>query len=222
MTRYLLSALALATAFVTAGCTPPASTAKTDAATTQAPAKSDPASNVGGTSGESASKETQIQTATGVLTRYDDAGYPIFNIGVTPAGGQEVTYMMNDAEAVKPDDLLALKGKPVTVGYRAADEAQVSAVMLAGESLMEPAGSKAAKNPLIASDAVTITGVMSGAGAVTQSDLPSLVTVTAKDGKTLTFEAFVDDRLMSGNGKDVTVHYTMEKVLHLETIAATK
>jgi hypothetical protein len=213
MSNRIPAAIILVLALAASGCRPPATDTKTEAPVPATASGAD-------TAQASAEAKPVIKTATGVLTRYEDAGYPIFNIGVTPAGGQEITYFMNDAEAVKPEDLSALKGKAVNVGYREADEAQVSAVMLTGESLMEPAGSRAAKNPLIASDAVTITGVLSGAGAITASDLPSVLTVTAKDGKVLNFDAYVDDRMMSGNGKEVTVHYTMEKVLHLETIAA--
>jgi hypothetical protein len=150
----------------------------------------------------------ESQTITGTLTTVDDAGYPMYSIGVTPKDGKEFGMLLNNEAATLEKPIEEMKGKAVTVDYTVAPDVSVIDVTADGKSIAF-ANVGADQRPARTPDLKSITGTLSGAAEPTASDLPDEVTVTAKDGQTVTFEWYVDDVMAKSNGKEVTLDYEM-------------
>ncbi len=145
-------------------------------------------------------------TITGVLTAADDAGYPMFWLAITPAGGAESRFMLNNEEAAVASPIGEMVGKTVTADYETRPTIGVIDLVADGKSITFPDGPKPDPMP----EAKTISGTLTGAAEPTGGDLPSTVTVTAKDGAKVDFEWFVDDLMVKYDGKEVTLTYVAE------------
>jgi hypothetical protein len=156
-------------------------------------------------------------TITGVLTAADDAGYPMYWIGITPAGGTESRFMLNNEEAEVVGQIGEMVGKTVTADYEVRPTIGVLDLVAGGKSITFPDGQKPDPVP----EAKTITGTLSGAAEPTGGDLPSELAVTAKDGAKVVFEWFVDDTMVKYDGKEVTLTYVAETTDTVTRIALT-
>lgn len=142
-------------------------------------------------------------TITGVLTAADDAGYPMYWLAIMPAGGTESRLMLNNEEAEVVGQIGDMVGKKVTVDYETRPTIGVLDLVADGKSIAFPDAPKLEPVP----EAKTISGTLSGASEPTAGDLPSELTVTAKDGAKVVFEWFVEETVVKYNGKEVTLTY---------------
>ncbi len=163
-------------------------------------------------SAETAPAGTTTGSITGVLTKAEDAGYPMYWLIIAPKGEAEREFLMNNEEAqVEGGSVEAMKGKTVEAAFTVSPSTIVIDVTAGGKSIAFPPDLGADERPAVEPEAKKeITGILSGAAEPTASDLPSQVTVTAKDGTAVTFDWYVDDVMAKQNGKEVTLTYAME------------
>ena len=151
-----------------------------------------------------AADETSIS---GVVTGVEAGAYPLFTIHLTPATGEPLALYLNaesgaDLGGLPPGafaDQTALvyftsSERPFLLDLRTAE----------GRSLLYDDGRG------IPTDGAAIVGALSGANAVTTSDLPGAITITSTDGAAQTFEFFVDRRIAAANGRQITAYYDTE------------
>jgi hypothetical protein len=145
--------------------------------------------------------ETRID---GVVTLVEDGGYPQFTVTVQPETGEPLALYLNaesgaDLNTQQPG---SFSGQTVTAYYTTADDPLLIALQSSnGAPIVTPDG------PALANDDQTITGVLSGADAVTNSDLPDIVTVTDAQGAAHNFEYYITEAMVAANGQQVTARY---------------
>lgn len=161
-------------------------------------------------------------TVTGTLVSADDAGYPMFFLNILPAGAAEPTgYLFNnEAAEIEGGDINALVGKTVEATVETKKEVGPIDIMMNGKTILPEDDQEMRLMPVEGEKSVT--GTLGGAAAVTASDLPDLLTITAKDGTTVSFEYYVDDKLVAANGKEVTMRYTIDDRSDVVAIKAAK
>lgn len=198
---WVVAGLCLAGALALSGCnqqSAPAEAAQTSTAATEATpaatAEAPPAAPV-------------ERTLTGTLVAAEDAGFPLFNLGISPPGASEPTVITwnsegsTDVDGVSIDELV---GKTVTVTYRTQPERNALRLVHAGTDLLYFPDDTV---PELPSGAVTVSGVLSGAGAPTAGDLPDTLTLTTSDGRVITFEYFITPEMVVANGQMVDLTY---------------
>jgi len=154
------------------------------------------------------SMAAETGTVTGTLTTVDDAGYPMFSIGVTPKNGTELGMLLNNEAAALEKPIEEMKGKNVTAIYTVSPDVSLIDLTAGGTSIAF-ANAGPDERPVRTGDTKSITGTLSGAAEPTFSDLPSEVAVTTKDGNAVTFDWYVDETMAKSNGKEVTLEYEM-------------
>lgn len=149
-----------------------------------------------------AAGETRVD---GRVIEVEDGGYPQFTVTVQPEGdgAQLLLYLNAEAEGLdlggtQPAEF---RDGPATVYYVTEDELNLLDLRLDGQTLTEATG-----EPLAGGD--SITGVLSGADAVTGGDLPDLITVTDAGGQARSFEYYITDAIVAANGRQVTAYYS--------------
>jgi hypothetical protein len=162
------------------------------------------------TAEQSAAMATKLATEggelTGVLTTAVDAGYPMFSTVFTLDGGATVEALFNnEAATVEGDDIGALVGKPVVATITMVERQEMKRIDMKGKAVLTPETESGAPTEIPA-DAKTITGRLTGAKEP-GGDLPNEITVTAKDGTAVVFEAFPEPKLEALEGKEVTLTY---------------
>lgn len=144
--------------------------------------------------------ETRID---GVVSQIEDGPYPQYTIILQPDGGEAVSLYLNAEGGADLGGQTAsdFAGQTVVAYYTTADDPVLTDVQTpAGVSLL-PADSAAVQG------AETIAGTLSGADAVTQSDLPDTVTITDAQGTAHTFEFYIPEAMVAANGQQVVAHY---------------
>lgn len=139
----------------------------------------------------------------GEVTAVEDGGYPIYVVTIVFHAGQPGFDLTANAEALGlgGGGLEGLKGKMVTVYYTSADEPDLRDIRVKGASVL------GADAPTSVAGLSMISGLLSGADAVTESDLPDEIKVTPPDGKPVIFETYVTPQMVTVNGRQVTIFY---------------
>lgn len=209
MTSHLIALLA---AIALAGCqarTDSTATVATDNSAAER-AQAAPASN--------GARERAVGELRGVgeVTAVEDGGYPMYVVTIVFQPGQPGLDLTANAEdlGLGGGGLEALKGKRVAVGYTREDEPDLRDIQLKGVSVL---GDEA---PASVSGLLKISGRLSGAGEVSDGDLPDTVTVTPAAGKPMTFEAFVSEGMTKADGQQVTVLYDTRPVNRITSLKA--
>ena len=144
----------------------------------------------------------------GVVTKVEDAGYPMFALTVLPDGQTETLGLLfNNEEASKPMDteISSFEGKRAEIAYTRKPQLDLEDLSQNGKSLLK----REPGEPVPPKSAETVTGKLSGAKALSAGDLPDVITVTDAAGKTYDFEMFISDKaVVAANGKEVTVGYS--------------
>ncbi len=145
--------------------------------------------------------ETRID---GAVTQIEDGGYPQFTVTIQPGTGEPLALYLNaeggaDLDGQEPG---TFAGQTVIAYYTTADDPLLIALQSAsGAPIVAPDG------PALANDDLTLTGVLSGADAVTGSDLPDTVTITDAQGVAHNFEYYITEAMVAANGQQVTARY---------------
>ena len=142
----------------------------------------------------------------GVVTKVEDAGYPMFALTVLPDGQREtIGLLFNNEAASRPKDLeiSVFEGKRAEIAYTRKPQLDLVDLAMAGKSLLTRQPGEVAGKP-----EASVTGTLSGAKALSAGDLPDVITVTDTAGRKFEFEMFISDKaVVAANGKEVTVGY---------------
>jgi hypothetical protein len=160
-------------------------------------------------------------TITGVLleVRGEFPSYAVL-IGAPEVGPHAGSTVQLDAPhpeaggSVAPEAFDALLTKAVTVQYSSTAAFAIIDMLVNGTSVRLPVEGQAGPP----ADTLMIEGVLSGADAE-NGDLPSPLTVTAADGKSVTFVSFIEHGMARANGQTVTLQYVPVPILKLLSIA---
>lgn len=169
-----------------------------------------------------ATRTVGTHSVTGVLLAFEDSGFPMYSLEVGPAGatvGDEdnLSMLVLDPDAggpVDPATIRPLIGQTVAVGYAVTADTGMVDLLVNGVSILP----QVEGDPAPPADAKTIDGILSGADT-DSGDLPSELRVTAPDGTSVTFEAFVFGEMTSANGRTVTLRYDDGFAIELVSIA---
>ncbi len=210
--KWIVAGACLAGALALSGCNQ-AETATADAApaaatdAAKAPAEAAAAAAPANAPAAAPASGPVERTITGTLVAAEDAGFPLFNLGITPPGAREPTVITwnsegsTDVDGVSIDELV---GKTVTVTYQSQPQRTALRLVHAGTDLLYFPDSSV---PELPPGAVTVSGVLGGAGAPTAGDLPDTLTVTTSDGRKIEFDYFVLPEMVVANGQMVDLTY---------------
>lgn len=149
-------------------------------------------------------------TKTGTITKVADAGYPLFLVTVDFGGGEIGEFTWNNEEATltgapKDSEIESLIGKSASIAYTRAETLDAVSIKHNGKEVLDWPSDTGVPRP---TPETIVTGVLSGAGKMTDSDLPDALTVKDAAGKDHTFEHFVSERaLIAANNKPVEVGF---------------
>lgn len=137
----------------------------------------------------------------GRVVSSEDSVYPMFNMNMEfPERGTQESFSFNIMEVDFEESALAgLVGRYATIYYTLDLDANLVDLKLGGASIFECG--------FDVPDAKSVTGVLSGAGAPTMSDLPGEFVITGADGTDARFEYNIPDSMAAANGKTVTATY---------------
>ena len=173
-----------AIALALAACSPPNADKAANAAALRAPT----------------TDETRI---VGPVTSIEDGGYPQFTVHVQQDARDLALYLDAEDADLGGQPPQSFSGKTAAIYFKRTPENNLAEIRLAGQSLIngtdEPAGP-------------SVTGVLSGAEAVTNGDLPDQIAVTDAAGNRTVFEYYVTPEIVAANGREVTAFYTPSEV----------
>lgn len=148
-----------------------------------------------------AAGETRVD---GVVTQIEAGAYPQYTVTIQPEGGEAVPLYLNveGGADLNSQELRSFDTLNVTAYYTTTDDPLLISLQSAtGASILAPDGA-------VATDGLSsITGVLSGADAVTDSDLPDVISVTDAQGAAINFEYYVTPDIVAVNGQQVTARY---------------
>lgn len=152
----------------------------------------------------------------GIIESIEDGNYPFFVVTVNFVKREmKIDFNLN-IEAISLDiaGLNELTGKYAAIHYTSELENSLNDLQIEGKSLF---GEYA---PEYDSNWYQIKGILNGADAITPGDLPSMISVTDREGKKMNFELFIDTETVKSNNKTVDAFYdirivnTITRILH--------
>jgi len=165
-------------------------------------------------------QETKEFTLTGELTKAEENEIfvLIYAVAIKPAGEAQQEYQLNGRFATIEGEIEQMVGKTVEANVRVTPGITVVNLKHAGVMMIpeNEGGLQPGDTTLV------ISGTLSGAAvASAPGDYPEVLTVTAEDGKAMTFEMFVKPELTKLDGKTVELFYednTSREVLSIKVV----
>lgn len=148
-----------------------------------------------------AAGETRVD---GVVSLIEAGAYPQYTVTIQPEGGEALPLYLNveGGADLNSQELRSFDTLNVTAYYTTTDDPLLIALQSAsGAAILAPDGAAPVDG------LSSITGVLSGADAVTGSDLPDVITVTDAQGAVINFEYYVTPDIVAVNGQQVTARY---------------
>lgn len=141
-------------------------------------------------------------TETGLITAVEDGAYPMYSVTMEfPKAHLTQTFSLNvESPSVDTSALEKAVGQYVTFNYTSTLENDLLKMELNGKPILDGWKDASLKK---------VTGILSGADKITESDLPSLVTVTDQAGTQFHFDYYVPPEMLAANGKEVTAYYAI-------------
>ncbi|GGD50380.1 hypothetical protein GCM10011514_13290 [Emticicia aquatilis] len=140
----------------------------------------------------------------GILRGVEDSGYPLATLHIEFPERKFSEYFTINLEEVKNVNMGILqkwKGKYVAFTYNSDFTNSLIDLQINGKSAINT-------EPMQFSDNVQIVvGVLRGAGKVTESDLPSTISITTTDNQKLLFDYYVTPEMVKINGRKVMAYY---------------
>lgn len=131
---------------------------------------------------------------TGAVSRIEDGGYPMATVTVERDGQAPLSLTINQEDVDLGGKAASdFQGKVTAVIYSTAPQNDLKSI--------------AAARPNAPAAAGAVTGVLSGAEAVSAGDLPDTLVVTDAAGKAVEFPYFITPEIVALNGKQVTAVY---------------
>lgn len=149
-----------------------------------------------------AAGETRVD---GLVTQIEAGAYPQYTVTIQPEGGGEALALYLNVESgadLNSQELRSFDAANVMAYYTTVDDPLlISLQSAAGAAIVTPDGA-------VATDGLSeVVGVLSGADAVTGSDLPDVISVTDAQGTAINFEYYVTADIVAVNGQQVTARY---------------
>lgn len=140
----------------------------------------------------------------GLLKDVEDSGYPLATLHIEFPERKFSEYFTINLEEVKNVNMSILqkwKGKYVAFTYNSDMNNALVDVQINGKSAIHT-------EPMEFSDNVQIVvGVLRGATKVTESDLPSTISITTTDNQKLLFDYYITPEMVKINGRKVMAYY---------------
>lgn len=140
----------------------------------------------------------------GLLKDVEDSGYPLATLHIEFPERKFSEYFTINLEEVKNVNMGILqkwKGKYVAFTYNSDLTNALVDVQINGKSAIHT-------EPMEFSDNVQIVvGVLRGATKVTESDLPSTISITTTDNQKLLFDYYITPEMVKINGRKVMAYY---------------
>lgn len=140
----------------------------------------------------------------GLLKDIEDSGYPLATLHIEFPERKFSEYFTINLEEVKNVNMGILqkwKGKYVAFTYNSDLTNDLIDLQINGKSAINT-------EPMEFSDNVQIVvGVLRGAGKVTESDLPSTISITTTDNQKLLFDYYITPEMVKINGRKVMAYY---------------
>lgn len=140
----------------------------------------------------------------GLLKDVEDSGYPMATLHIEFPERKFSEYFTINLEEVKNVNMGILrkwKGKYVAFTYNSDLTNALIDLQINGKSAINT-------EPMEFSDNVQmVVGVLRGAGKVTESDLPSTISITTTDNQKLLFDYYITPEMVKINGRKVMAYY---------------
>jgi len=140
----------------------------------------------------------------GLLKDVEDSGYPLATLHIEFPERKFSEYFTINLEEVKNVNMGVLqkwKGKYVAFTYNSDLTNALVDLQINGKSAIH-------NEPMEFSDNVQIVvGVLRGATKVTESDLPSTISITTTDNQKLLFDYYITPEMVKINGRKVMAYY---------------
>lgn len=140
----------------------------------------------------------------GLLKEVEDSGYPLATLHIEFPERKFSEYFTINLEEVKNINMGILqkwKGKYVAFTYNSDLTNALVDLQINGKSAINT-------EPVEFSDNVQIVvGVLRGATKVTESDLPSTISITTTDNQKLLFDYYITPEMVKINGRKVMAYY---------------
>ncbi len=140
----------------------------------------------------------------GILKGVEDSGYPLATLHIEFPERKFSEYFTINLEEVKNVNMGILQkwvGKYVAFTYNSDLKNALLDLQINGKSAINT-------EPMEFSDNVQIVaGVLRGAGKVTESDLPSTISITTANNQKLLFNYYITPEMVKINGRKVMAYY---------------
>lgn len=153
----------------------------------------------------------------GRVVGLEDGPYPMFAISIEfPERKLFRDFNLNiEAISLNVEELNNLQNQYVTLYYTSELDVNLYDLQLNGKTVLGP-------DAFLSDNAKEFTGILTGAEAPTESDLPDKLTITSPEGEPLILKYFVTEEITTANNQEVTAFYstrTLEKLTYLEPSA---
>lgn len=134
----------------------------------------------------------------GLVTRVEDGAYPMFTVQIRLDGEADDTVFsfMAEGATVNGARIDQIEGRTVSIKYLDRDVWDLA--------FISPANAENMDDIEIGEGWRYVTGRLSGASAITQSDLPDLLTIQMMGTDSVEFELYVDEDMVALNDTDVS------------------
>ena len=140
----------------------------------------------------------------GILKEVEDSGYPLATLHIEFPERKFSEYFTINLEEVKNVNMGLLQkwiGKYVAFTYNSNLTNALVDIQINGKSAIKTEPVEFTKNT------IKVVGVLKGASKVTESDLPSTISITTANNQKLLFDYYITPEMVKINGRKVVVYY---------------
>lgn len=140
----------------------------------------------------------------GILKEVEDSGYPLATLHIEFPERKFSEYFTINLEEVKNVNMGLLQkwiGKYVAFTYNSNLTNALVDIQINGKSAINTEPVEFTKNT------IKVVGVLKGASKVTESDLPSTISITTANNQKLLFDYYITPEMVKINGRKVVAYY---------------
>jgi len=140
----------------------------------------------------------------GILKEVEDSGYPLATLHIEFPERKFSEYFTINLEEVKNVNMGLLQkwiGKYVAFTYNSNLTNALVDIQINGKSAINTEPVEFTKNT------IKVVGVLKGASKVTESDLPSTISITTVNNQKLLFDYYITPEMVKINGRKVVAYY---------------
>lgn len=140
----------------------------------------------------------------GILKEVEDSGYPLATLQIEFPERKFPEYFTINLEEVKNVNMGLLQkwiGKYVAFTYNSNLTNALVDIQINGKSVINTEPVEFSKNT------IKVLGVLKGASKVTESDLPSTISISTANNQKLLFDYYITPEMLKINGRKVVAYY---------------